>query len=201
MAANIDSCSRVAIFPPRTAGTRVLLDDDEWQACLPKANASKDPGHTATDDDDGRRGLHFLWDFVTPGDSARISAVELQVVEEEPGKAPLHRPAAEKRHHLLQELMRQLLRQATAVAVGPDRRQSQLTSLRSFIRRDAALYVQRHCDPRTNVATDPCGIARHVHEGAQERRDTHVLKRRRNLLVVIGKRLGCVGVSSHLNAY
>ena len=36
-----------------------------------------------------------------------------------------------------------------------------------------------------------------MHQGAQERRDTHVLKRRRYLLVVIGERFGRVGVSSH----
>ena len=93
--------------------------------------------------------------------------------------------------------MRQLVRHAAAVAVCADRRQSQSTNLRPLVCGDAALYVQRQRDPWTNVATDPRGIACHVHEGAQERRDAHVLQRRRDPRVVIGKRLSCVGISSH----
>ena len=92
--------------------------------------------------------------------------------------------------------MRQPLRPAPTVAVRADRRQSEATNLRLLVWRDAALDVQRQRNPRTDLAPDPRWIARHVHQGAQERRDTHVLKRRRDLLVVIGKRLTGVGVSS-----
>ena len=118
----------------------------------------------ATDDHDRGHRLDVLWDSATPGDSARVSAVELEVVEEEPGKTTGHWLTAEKRHHLPQELMRQRVRHAAAVAVGADRRQSQSTHLRPLVCWDAALYVQRQR-----------GIARHVHEGAQERGDAHVL--------------------------
>ena len=60
VAADVDSCSRIAVLPPGAAGTRVLLDDDERQACLLKADAGKDPGHAATDDHDRGRRLDVL---------------------------------------------------------------------------------------------------------------------------------------------
>jgi hypothetical protein len=73
--------------------------------------------------------------------------------------------------------------------------------VRLFVRWDAALYVQRNGDPWTNVASDPHGVTRHVHQGTQERRDAHVLERRCDHLVVIGKRLGRVGVTSHSSPF
>src|ERR1017187_2139819 len=61
--ANIDSCSRVAVLPPCTTWTWVLLDDNERQTGLLEADAGKNPGHTASDDHDRKCCLDVLRNF------------------------------------------------------------------------------------------------------------------------------------------
>ena len=87
---------------------------------------------------------------------------------------------------------------AATVAVGRDRGQCPAAHLRLLIRRDATLDVQGNGDPRSDVATDPRGIARHVDEWSTESAGTlHVLECRRDRRVVICERFSCVGVPIH----
>ncbi len=197
MAPDVDAGAGVAVLPPGAAGARVLVDDREGQPGLLQADAGQDPAHAAADDDDGRRGLLRLRDLVAPGDLPAVTALELQVVEEEARQLALDGTPAEEGHHLLQQVPGQLDRDAAVVAVGGDRRKGAAAHLGHVLFRHPALDVQRHGHVRLDLAPDPRRVAAHVHERAQQRRDADVLEGAGDGLVAVLERLAGETVPRH----
>ena len=122
VAADVDARARVAVLPPRAAGTAVLLDDRERQLRLGEPERGQQPRFAAADDDDVRVGAHVVGDLVGPRDRARVGTVEVQVLEEHRDDVVVERRAREERHHLADELVGRRRREhAPAVAELEDR--------------------------------------------------------------------------------
>ena len=118
--------------------------------------------------------------------STRISTLELQVVKEKSARRPS--TARQPRKDIIScggHVDGLGLAAAVAVQGIAGRARRQLAPVHLLGCRSGCPVTLR---PGTMTRTDR-GIARHVHQGAQKRRGNHVLKRRPDLLVVIGKRL------------
>ena len=197
MAPDVDTCARVAVLPPGAARALVLVDDRKGQPGLPKADAGQDSTHPAADDDDGCRGLLGLRDLVTPGDLSAVTALELQVVEEEAGQPALDGTPAEEAHHLSQQFPGRLHRDAPVVAIGGDRREGTAAYLRHIPLRHAALNVQRDGHVWLDPTSHPRWVTAHVHERAHQCRNADVFERSGDGLVAVLKRLSGETISGH----
>jgi hypothetical protein len=103
VAADVDARAGIAVVPPRTARSTVLLDDRERQAGLRKPYAGEQARFAATDDDGLRVLTHGLGDLVAPRDGPGVAAVEVQILEEHRHGVRGHFGAREERHHLAYE--------------------------------------------------------------------------------------------------
>ena len=140
VAADVDPCARVAVLPPRAAGSTVLLDDRERQTGLREANAGEQAGLAAPDDDHVRVVADVVGDLVAPRDRAGVGAVEVQVLEEHRHDVVGDRAAREERHHLVDELV------ATAAAPSTQPR-SRYSMIAGSARRRASAFSASVIEP------------------------------------------------------
>ena len=169
---DVDPRAGIGVLPPRSADTRVLLDDRERDTRFLQPDPGQQTGFTAPDDDDGK--------VVTGGDVQRragpsVASVELHLLEHHRNVFLGHRLADQPLHHLVQQFGADRPGVGTAaVAVVGDDVQRDLAGGGLVLFGHVALHLVEEQPGRLQFAADQLGVAGHVHQRQHQRRDADV---------------------------
>ena len=179
VAADVDSCARVAVVPPRAARPAALLDDRERDPRLREADAREQARLRRTRSRRRARRPSPSAGISSPQrDRAGVGPVEMEILEEHLGDVVGDRLAGEELHHLVEHLGRRWCREhAAGVAVRAIAGSGPTADLGLHRLGHVALVLVEHRALRAELAADPRRVAGHVHQRAQQRRDAHVLER------------------------
>ena len=188
----VHAAARISVLEPGAADVRVLVDDGVADAGLLELDRREETGHAGADHEDVEL-APLCVRHVVERHPVGVFVEDLQFGREERAVAGVEFPADDEVDHLLDEFGRRRRRcRAACLAVGDQRGEAAGANGGLVGLRNAALGIAEHLARRMDVAANERGIAGHVDQRVDERRDVRFLERCLDGLIVRVDRIQCV---------